>query len=93
MMVGMGVFGEGGIVLLVRVIGAVAAGAGVPILAWGIPRAAALSVTHGFLRPHPAPTAMATALNAPAGMVLAYGIIVAIPAVYIAGPLFSRFAK
>lgn len=91
--IGIALFFEVGIVLLIPIIFAIAAEAGVPILALGIPMAAALSVTHGFLPPHPAPTAIATALNAPAGMVLAYGIIVAIPAVYIAGPLFSRFAK
>ncbi|ERL65359.1 YojA [Schleiferilactobacillus shenzhenensis LY-73] len=91
--IGIALFFEVGIVLLIPIIFAIAAEAGVPILTLGIPMAAALSVTHGFLPPHPAPTAIATALGAPAGTVLAYGILVAIPAVYIAGPLFSRFAK
>jgi GntP family gluconate:H+ symporter len=91
--IGIALFFEVGIVLLVPIIFAIAAEAGVPILTLGIPMAAALSVTHGFLPPHPAPTAIATALGAQAGMVLAYGIIIAIPAVYIAGPLFTRLAK
>ena len=85
-------FFEVGIVLLVPIVFAIAAEAGVPILTLGIPMAAALSVTHGFLPPHPAPTAISTALGASAGLVLAYGVIVAIPTVYIAGPLFSKLA-
>ena len=45
--------------------------------------AAALSVTHGFLPPHPAPTAITSALGANAGHVLLYGVIIAIPSVYV----------
>ena len=78
--------------MLVPIVFAIAAEAGVPILTLGIPMAAALSVTHGFLPPHPAPTAISTALGASAGLVLAYGVIIAIPTVYIAGPLFSKLA-
>lgn len=65
--IGIALFFEVGIVLLIPIIFAIAAEAGVPILALGIPMAAALSVTHGFLPPHPAPTAIATALNARPG--------------------------
>ena len=90
--IGIALFFEVGIVLLVPIVFAIAAEAGVPILTLGIPMAAALSVTHGFLPPHPAPTAISTALGASAGLVLAYGVIVAIPTVYIAGPLFSKLA-
>jgi len=90
--IGIALFFEVGIVLLVPIVFAIAAEAGVPILTLGIPMAAALSVTHGFLPPHPAPTAISTALGASAGLVLAYGVIIAIPTVYIAGPLFSKLA-
>lgn len=54
---------------------------------------AALSVTHGFLPPHPGPTAIAGELGANIGEVLLYGIIVAIPTVLLAGPLFTKLAK
>ena len=77
--IGIALFFEVGIVLLVPIVFAIAAEAGVPILTLGIPMAAALSVTHGFLPPHPAPTAISTALGASAGLVLAYGVIIAIP--------------
>jgi Gnt-I system high-affinity gluconate transporter len=54
---------------------------------------ASLSVTHGYLPPHPAPTAITVMFNADMGKTLVYGIIVAIPAIIIAGPFFSRTLK
>jgi len=80
-------------VLLIPIVFAIALEAGVSILYLGIPMAAAPSVTHGFLPPHPAPTAISAVLNANAGHVLLYGIIVAIPAVIVAGPVYTRIAK
>lgn len=91
--IGIALFFEVGMVLLVPIVFAIAMEAGVPILYLGIPMAAALSVTHGFLPPHPAPTAITAALGANAGHVLLYGIIVAIPSVIIAGPIFTRVAR
>ncbi|GKQ43392.1 gluconate permease [Companilactobacillus sp. RD055328] len=91
--IGIALFFEVGMVLLVPIVFAIAMEAGVPILYLGIPMAAALSVTHGFLPPHPAPTAITAALGANAGHVLLYGIIVAIPSVIVAGPIFTRVAR
>ncbi|UPM40293.1 gluconate:H+ symporter [Pediococcus acidilactici] len=91
--IGIALFFEVGIVLLVPIVFAIATEAGVSVLALGIPMATALSVTHGFLPPHPAPTAIAAVLNANAGKVLLYGIIVAIPTVYVAGILFTKVAR
>ena len=91
--IGIALFFEVGMVLLVPIVFAIAVEAEVPILYLGIPMAAALSVTHGFLPPHPAPTAIAAALGASDGKVLLFGIIVAIPAAYIAGPLFTKLAE
>ncbi|AOG31748.1 gluconate permease [Lactiplantibacillus plantarum] len=91
--IGIALFFEVGIVLLIPIVFAIAIEAQVPVLYLGIPMGAALSVTHGFLPPHPAPTAIATTLNANVGHVLLFGIIIAIPTVYIAGPLFSRWTQ
>ena len=71
----------------------VAAATGLPLLYVGLPMLASLSVTHGYLPPHPAPTAITVMFNADMGKTLIYGIIVAIPAIIIAGPLFSRTLK
>jgi gluconate:H+ symporter, GntP family len=55
--------------------------------------ATALSVTHGFLPPHPGPTVIAGEYGANLGEVLLYGIIISIPTAIIAGPLFTKLAK
>jgi Gnt-I system high-affinity gluconate transporter len=52
---------------------------------------AALSVTHGFLPPHPAPTALSVMFEADMGKTLIYGVIIAIPAIIISGPILTRF--
>ena len=54
---------------------------------------ASLSVAHGFLPPHPSPMALSSILNADIGLVLVYGIIIAIPTIFIAGLLFSNLLK
>ena len=53
----------------------------------------ALSVTHGFLPPHPGPVVIAKELKANIGEVLLYGIIIAIPVTLIAGPFFNHMAQ
>ena len=67
--------------------------ANIPLLYVGVPMAAALSVTHGFLPPHPGPTAIATIFNADMGKTLLYGTILAIPTVILAGPVYARVLK
>ena len=52
---------------------------------------ASLSVTHGFLPPHPAPSALSVMFEADMGKTLIYGLIVAIPAILISGPVLTRF--
>jgi Gnt-I system high-affinity gluconate transporter len=64
-----------------------------PAVYTGLPMLAALSVTHGFLPPHPAPSAITIQLNANTGTVLLYGIAVAIPTIIIAGPVFASTLK
>jgi Gnt-I system high-affinity gluconate transporter len=86
--VGIALFYEVGFVLLIPLVFTIAVAADVPLLEVGIPMAAALSVTHGFLPPHPGPTAIAVIYNADIGLTLIYGIIIAIPTVLVAGPLF-----
>lgn len=64
-----------------------------PAVYIGLPMLASLSVTQGFLPPHPAPTALVGMFHANMGLTLTYGIILAIPAIIIAGPIFSRTLK
>ncbi|WP_116771184.1 gluconate:H+ symporter [Maribacter litoralis] len=88
--VGIPMFYSVGFVILVPLVFTIAAATGLPLLYVGLPMLASLSVTHGYLPPHPAPTALASMFNADIGKTLLYGIIVAIPAIIVAGPIFSR---
>jgi Gnt-I system high-affinity gluconate transporter len=60
-----------------------------PLMA-GIPMMASLSVAHGFLPPHPSPAALVAQFHANMGETLILGIIVAIPAIILAGPIFAK---
>ena len=91
--VGIPLFYNIGFVLMVPLIFTVAARTKLPAVYLGIPMLASLSVTHGYLPPHPSPTALVGTFGANMGLTLMYGLIVAIPAIIMAGPVFSRFLK
>jgi gluconate transporter len=88
-LVGVPLFYNVGFVLLVPLVFSVVQQTRVPPIYLGIPMFASLSVTHGFLPPHPAPTAMLPMFGADIATTLLYGLIVAIPAMIIAGPVFA----
>jgi gluconate:H+ symporter, GntP family len=91
--IGVALFFEVGLVLLIPIVFAISRQLKVSILFLGIPMTAALSVTHGFLPPHPGPTVIAGEYGANIGEVLLYGFIIAIPTVILAGPVFTKLAK
>ncbi|MCC9134819.1 gluconate:H+ symporter [Pontibacter silvestris] len=93
LIVGLPMFYNAGFVVIIPLVFAVALSADLPLLYVGIPAAAALSVTHGFLPPHPGPTAIAVIFEADITRVLLYGLIIAVPTIVIAGPFFTRFLK
>ncbi len=89
--VGITMFYSVGFVILVPLVFTVATATGLSLISIALPMLAALSVTHGFLPPHPAPSALSVMFEADLGKTLIYGIIVAIPAILISGPLLTRF--
>jgi gluconate:H+ symporter, GntP family len=91
-LIGLPMFFEIGLVLLIPVIILVARRSGLPLFRIAIPTLAGLSVMHGLVPPHPGPLVAVAALKANLGLTLALGVLVAIPTVIIAGPIFSRFA-
>jgi Gnt-I system high-affinity gluconate transporter len=91
--IGIPLFYNVGFVLVVPLIFSVAYKYKFPVVYIGLPLLAALSVTHGFLPPHPSPTALVTQFGADMGKTLMYGVMIAIPTVIIAGPLFARTLK
>ena len=88
--VGITMFYSVGFVILVPLVFTVAATTGLPLIAVGLPMLASLSVTHGFLPPHPAPSALAVLFEADMGKTLLYGFVVAVPAILISGPLLTK---
>lgn len=91
--VGIPMFYTVGFVILVPLVFTIAASTGLPLIYVGLPMLTSLSVTHGFLPPHPAPTAISDIFGADMGKTLLYGVIVAIPAILVAGPFFARTIK
>ncbi len=87
---GLPLFFEVGVVLLVPVIVLVARRTGLSLMKLGIPALAGLSVLHGLVPPHPGPLTAIGLLKADLGRTLLYGIIIAIPTVVVAGPLLAR---
>lgn len=90
--IGLPLFFEVGVVLLIPVVLLVARRGGHSLMRIGIPALAGLSVMHGLVPPHPGPLAAIDAVNADLGVTLALGVLIALPTVVIAGPLFARYA-
>lgn len=88
--VGVSLFYDVGFFIMIPLVFTVAAATGLPLLYVGLPMLASLSVTHGYLPPHPAPTAITNLFGADLGKTLVYGIIVAFPAIFISGPILSK---
>jgi len=91
--IGIPLFYNVGFVLVIPLIFSVAEKYKLPAVYTGLPMLAALSVTHGFLPPHPSPAALVGAFHADMGKTLMYGVLIAIPTVILAGPLFSKALK
>lgn len=88
--IGIPLFFEVGVVLLIPIVMLVAKRAKVPVIMVGIPALAGLSALHGLVPPHPGPLIAIEALNANLGLTLALGLVVAVPTVAISGPLLAR---
>jgi GntP family gluconate:H+ symporter len=90
-LVGIPLFFEVGVVLLIPIVLLVARRTSLPVLAVGIPALAGLSVLHGLVPPHPGPLVAIDALDADLGRTLLFGLICAIPCVVLAGPVFGSW--
>jgi gluconate:H+ symporter, GntP family len=86
---GLPLFFEVGVVLLVPVVILVARRTGVSLMKVGIPALAGLSVLHGLVPPHPGPLAAISSLNADLGTTLLLGLLVAVPTLIVSGPVLA----
>lgn len=92
-LIGIPLYYNAGFVILVPLVFNLARKTKLPLLYIAIPMAASLSTTHCFLPPHPGPVVLVNAFQADMGKTLMYGILLAIPAVIFAGPVFSKFLR
>ena len=88
--IGLPMFFEIGLVLLLPVIVLVTQRSKLPLMRVAIPALAGLSVLHGLIPPHPGPLLAISAVHAQLGTTLALGLLVGIPTVVICGPLLSH---
>jgi gluconate:H+ symporter, GntP family len=88
-LIGLPLFFEVGVVLLVPIVVLVARRLEIPPMTVGIPALAGLSVLHGLVPPHPGPLVAIAALKADMGLTLAFGLVIAVPTVILAGPVFA----
>ena len=91
--IGIPLFYNVGFVLMVPLIFSVVYKYKLPAVYIGLPMLASLSVTHGFLPPHPSPAALVQQFHANMGKTLLYGMTIAIPAIILAGPVFAKTLK
>lgn len=91
--VGIPLFYGVGFVLMVPLVFTIAARYNIPAVYLGLPMLAALSVTHGFLPPHPGPAALVDLFGANMGLTLFYGTLIGVPSIVLAGPVFGRSLK
>ena len=90
MLLGIPLFFEVGIVLLIPVVILAARRSNLPLILLGVPALAGLSALHALVPPHPGPLIAVDALQANLGLTLALGLLVAVPVVAIAGPLSAK---
>ena len=88
--IGIPLFYNTGFVLMIPLVFSMVYQYKLPAVATAVPLLAALSVAHGLLPPHPSPSALATQFHANIGTTMFYGIMIGIPAIIVAGPVFSR---
>ena len=93
LIIGIPLFYNVGFLLVIPLIFSVVYQYRLPAMFVGLPLLASLSVLHGFLPPHPAPTALVVLFRADVSLTFGYGLLVAVPAVIIAGPLYSRLLR
>ncbi|HDQ3966237.1 TPA: gluconate permease, partial [Escherichia coli] len=91
--VGIALFFEVGLILLVPILFAIAREAKISPMFMCVPMLSGLLVAHGFLPPHPGPTVIAREYGADVGLVLIYGIIVGIPTFILCGPVLNKFCQ
>lgn len=91
--IGIPLFYAVGFVLVMPLVFTISYRYSLPAVNIAIPLLAALSVAHGYLPPHPSPTALMVQFGAGMGKTFLYGAAIAVPAMIIGGPFFSKIVR
>ncbi len=91
LMMGFPIFFDAGLVVMLPIIFAVARRLGGSLLTYAFPAAVAFSVMHIFVPPHPGPVAATGLLGADVGLVILFGLLIAIPTWYVVGYKFGTW--
>ncbi|WP_460774996.1 GntP family permease [Microbacterium sp. GXF7504] len=92
LVMGFPIFFDAGLIVMLPIVFAVARRiGGKHMLLYGLTSAAALSVMHVFVPPHPGPITASTVFEANLGLVLLVGLVVAIPTWYLSGYMWAKF--
>ena len=89
--IGLPMFFEIGVVILVPIIILVGLRTQISLMKIGIPALAGLSVLHGLVPPHPGPVTAINLLHADLGRTLIFGLVVAVPTLILSGPVLAQF--
>ncbi|MFD1173048.1 GntT/GntP/DsdX family permease [Oceanobacillus picturae] len=89
--IGIPVFFEVGLVILLPLVISIRKSTKQNILLIGIPVLAGLSIVHGLVPPHPGAMTAIGIYNANMGNVLLYSLLIAFPTAIIAGPIFAKW--
>ena len=91
LILGFPIFFDAGLIVMLPIVFAVAKRLKGSIVLYAIPTAAAFSVMHVFLPPHPGPVAAADYFHANVGLVMLQGFIIVIPTFILSGYLWAKF--
>lgn len=94
LLMGFPIFFDAGLIVMLPIVFAVARRmGGKNLLLYGITAAAAFSVMHVFLPPHPGPVTASETFEANIGLVLLVGMVIAFPTWYVSGYLWAKFVN
>ncbi|WP_207453756.1 GntP family permease [Desertivibrio insolitus] len=91
LLMGFPIFFDAGLVVMLPIIFAVGRRIGGSLLRYAFPAAVAFSVMHIYVPPHPGPVTATGIIGADLGLVLLFGLIIAIPTWYITGYLYGTW--
>src|SRR5690606_20138964 len=86
---GFPIFFDAGLVVMLPIVFSVARRLGGGVLRYGLPAAGAFSVMHIYVPPHPGPVAASGLLGADVGLVLLFGLLIAVPTWYLTSYLYG----